>query len=85
MGFVFAARSFERFGAPRVPIDWIVGVLLEVWALLVNEAVGWHEPSLCVIVGLKIARGSACRHENAPPVPRTWIPENQLLRRDCGM
>lgn len=31
---------FERFVTPRVPVDGIVGVLQQIWRLLVDEAIG---------------------------------------------
>ena len=39
---VFALRLLERLGTPRIPVDRIVGVLEEVRAGFVGEAVG-HE------------------------------------------
>ena len=39
-GLVFRAGFFEGFGAPREPVDGIVGVLEEVGAGLVGESVG---------------------------------------------
>jgi hypothetical protein len=39
IGFLLAARSFLRRFAPRKQIDWIVRVLQEIWACLVDQVV----------------------------------------------
>ncbi len=41
-GLVFRLRFGEGIGAPRIPVDGVMGVLEEVGALLVGQAVGGH-------------------------------------------
>jgi hypothetical protein len=36
---VFGQRPLERLLAPRIPVDGVVGVLEEVWACLLGQAV----------------------------------------------
>jgi hypothetical protein len=36
---VFALGFIQRLGSPRVPVDWVVGMLKEVGAGLVGEAI----------------------------------------------
>ena len=39
-GPVEPASDAERFVAPRVPVNWIVCMLQQVWGFLVDKAVG---------------------------------------------
>ena len=41
-GLVFAARLFERFVAPGIPVHGIVGVLEQVGTLLLGQTIGVH-------------------------------------------
>jgi hypothetical protein len=36
---IFLACFFECFVTPRIPIDWIVGMLLQIWTFLVDQVV----------------------------------------------
>ena len=48
MGLSSRARLFERLLAPRIPVHRIVGVLLQVRALLADQMIGQcaHSPSV---------------------------------------
>ena len=66
---VLIARTGQRLGAPRVPVDRVVAVLEQVGAGLLRQAVRHHFQS---------SAGRMRAHYSSPPLAETWA---QFLQR----
>ena len=77
---VLAPGALERLGAPRVPVDRVVGVLAEIRARLVDQPVGLlrHSDSLCSLAHVAPdmaggSAGSASRADRPAPLATIYV------------
>src|SRR5882724_13487642 len=71
-GFVFVTGFFKSLVAPRIPVHWIMGVLLKIRALLRNQMIGQMDFLV-----------SSLRQQTAVPLfcGRAWSHTHAILSR----